>query len=359
MCEKKTESGKQSGRLKLIWQIVYIFGTLLLMSLLGLGDPDFINFFSGKQPVNSSWLILCGIAMLGFWLLQACVYASAASIVGAKISFWCNLRITMFGEYYSAITPFASGGQPMQLGYYKRYGVGAAKASSILSVRYICFVGSISLCYLCAAIVAGEQILRNYPLVFWLTTLGFVINFTSLVMVVMILVRPALVRRFGLWLIQLVTKIKRLNARRESWSEKYEKGVVEFGAAGECIKAHPYHCLWVLLQSLLSVGCQFSIAYLVYRALGLSQAGYFELFSMQIFLYLAVAFAPTPGAIGATEGGFYLFFAMVFPKSLLYSAMLMWRLFTYYSNLLFGAALIVGDEVNAMVKARRAKHTLP
>ena len=108
-------------------------------------------------------------------------------------------------------------------------------------------------------------------------------------------------------------------------------------------------------MSLASVASQFSVTYFVYRAVGLNEAGYWQLISMQIYLYLAVSFAPTPGATGATEGGFYLFFNMLFPQSMLYSAMLLWRLFTYSTNLLFGSALVVSDELRAM----RAGSKLP
>ena len=347
-----SESKSSRGKARLWWQFGYIFGTLALICLLGFSDPDFISLFSGRLPVNPNWLLLCGAAMVAFWLVQACVYAYAGRIVGGRVSFWSNIRITMFGEYYSAITPFASGGQPMQIGYYKRYGVGAAKSSSILAVRYIGFVSSVCLCYLCALCVLGGRILADYPVVFWLTAVGFLVNFFSIVMVALILRHPAMVRRFGLWVVRQLTRLRFLRTKREAWSMKFESGVVEFSSAGECIRSHPFQCLVVLLLSLVSVGCMFSVSYLVYRALGLAAAGFFELFSMQIFLYLAVAFAPTPGATGATEGGFYLFFAMVFPKSLLLSGMLLWRLFTYYSNLLFGAALIVADEVGTMRKRR-------
>jgi len=114
----------------------------------------------------------------------------------------------------------------------------------------------------------------------------------------------------------------------------------------------------VLLCSLGSVLCEFSVAYLVYRALGLTSEGYLALFSMQTFLYLAVSFAPTPGGAGATEGGFYLFFAMVFPQNVLFSAMLVWRLFTYYSQLILGAGFVVADELRSIRRQRRQSSNL-
>ncbi len=345
--------GRKSRKRRLLWPLLYILGTLLLIFLLGGSDPQLITLFSGRLPVQAGWLLLCALAMLGFWLWQTVAYQYIGNIVGARISFGKNLRITLFGEYYSAITPFASGGQPMQIAYFKRYGVNAAKASSILAVRYIGYISAICVCYLLALAWRGQRILADFPLVFWLTALGFVVNFASIVMVGMLLFRSSMVRRIGLWVIDRLTRMPFFKQRRSRWNAAYLHGVEEFGLAAECIRSHPYRSLLAFVLMLLSVVCMYSVAYLVYRALGLTQSSYLELFSMQLFLYLAVAFVPTPGGTGASEGGFYLFFAMVFPKSLLYSAMLLWRLFTYYTHLLIGGALVVADELRALRRRRR------
>lgn len=344
---------------KLWWQLGYIFGTLVLILFLGGSDPQLISLFSGKLSVDWGWLALCMAAIVSFWLWQAYAYWYIGDIVEARTSFWTSLRVTLFGEYYSAITPFASGGQPMQIGYYKRYGITAAKASSILAVRYIGYISAICLCYVMGLTVGGGRILHDYPLVFWLTALGFVINFLSILMVAMLLFKPQFVRRMGLWTIRQLTKLPFFKHKQAKWDAAYLKGVEEFSLAAECIRSHPYRCLLAFGMMLLSVLSMFSIAFFVYRSLGLTEHGYLELFSMQLFLYLAVSFAPTPGATGATEGGFYLFFAMVFPKNLLYSAMLLWRLFTYYTNLLVGGVLVVSDELQTLRKRRKGMPAAP
>lgn len=355
---REPETHRRTGgkaRAKLIGQFAYIFGTLLLILILGGTDPQMNTLFSGRLPMDARWLMASGLAMVLFWLIQACGYRYIGRIVEVNTSFWASLRITLFGEYYSAITPFASGGQPMQIGYYRRYGVNAAKASSILAVRYIGYISSICVLYLCALLVDGSRILADYPLVFWLTAFGFAINFLSIVTVGLLLFRASLVRATGVKIVRGLTRLPWLSTRREKWLAAFHKGMEEFGAAAECIRSHPLKCFVAFLLLLASVLSEFSVAYLVYRALGLNAASYFELLAMQVFLYLAVSFAPTPGATGATEGGFYLFFAMVFPKALLYSAMLLWRLFTYYSHLLVGGALVVFDELRAIRRQRAAR----
>ena len=342
MQEAKPRKSKQ------IWQFVYIFATLAIIVALGVANPELAPLFHGELTVDGFWLALCGAAMLGYWLLQACVYGYAGRMVGAPTSFLRSVSVTLFGEYYSALTPFSSGGQPMQLGYYRRYGVSLPKATSILAIRYIGYLGAVCLCFLTAFALEGRHILATFPLVFWLTTLGFAVNAFTLVMVVLLMIKPAMARSIGAWCIRTITRVRFLQKKREKWLAAYEHGIEEYTAAVACVRSHPGQCVVTLLLSLASVVSQFSVTYFVYRAVGLTEATYAQLFSMQIYLYLAVSFAPTPGASGATEGGFYLFFAMLFPKTLLYSAMLLWRIFTYYSTLLVGAGMVIANEVRAL-----------
>ena len=348
-----SEMEARRAKRKTLWQLAYIFVTLLVLLLLGVFNPEIAPLFQGKLTLRSSWMLLCAAAMIGFWLLQTLVYHMAAKVVDVRIPLHRSLKVMMFGEYYSAVTPFASGGQPMQLGYYRRYGVSAAKGTSILALRYIGYLTAICLCFLVAFAAQGQRILAEHPVVFWLTALGFAVNLVSVLLVALLLFRRSMVERAGAWVIGLLCKLPWFKNRREQWLEKFARGADEFAQAAECIRQKPALCLALLLTSLLSVASQFSVAYFVYRSVGLDAAGYFELFSMQIYLYLAVSFVPTPGATGASEGGFYLFFAMLFPQSLLFSAMLLWRLFTYYSNLLIGAVLVVWDELRAMSKRKQ------
>jgi uncharacterized membrane protein YbhN (UPF0104 family) len=73
---------------------------------------------------------------------------------------------------------------------------------------------------------------------------------------------------------------------------------------------------------------------------------------MQSFLSLAVSFFPLPGASGASEGGFYLFFSAYFTKVPVFIPMLIWRFISYYSILIVGALQVVVEE---MLKMRRTK----
>ena len=79
-----------------------------------------------------------------------------------------------------------------------------------------------------------------------------------------------------------------------------------------------------------------SIMYFIFRGLGQHTAGYSKLFTMSCLQYTSAAYTPLPGASGAQEGIFGLYFAGLLPGSLLLSGLLCWRFITYYLVLIVG-----------------------
>ena len=97
----------------------------------------------------------------------------------------------------------------------------------------------------------------------------------------------------------------------------------------------------------------FAVTFFIYKAFGLTGYNLFEIIALQSFLYLTVSFVPLPGASVASEGGFYLFFANVFPPELKFVTMILWRFFTYYANIIFGALFVLSDSIVNVFKASK------
>ncbi|MEA5145907.1 MAG: hypothetical protein VB041_07715, partial [Candidatus Limiplasma sp.] len=90
---------KPRRRKKISWQLLYILATLIVLLILGGSDAQLAALFSGGLPIQRLWLVLCALAMIGFWLFQTFSYQYIARIVEAKTSLWTSLRITLLGEY--------------------------------------------------------------------------------------------------------------------------------------------------------------------------------------------------------------------------------------------------------------------
>ena len=83
-----------------------------------------------------------------------------------------------------------------------------------------------------------------------------------------------------------------------------------------------------------------TVIWCVYRGLGLTGSTWGELVTLDLAHYLSAAYTPMPGASGASEGVFSLYYHLVFPGSLGVAAMLLWRFYTYYISLIAGGIVI-------------------
>ena len=105
------------------------------------------------------------------------------------------------------------------------------------------------------------------------------------------------------------------------------------------------YVLLAILWSIPQVILQMSVLYVVFRAFSLDLP-YGELLCMQTMLQASVCFIPLPGASGAQELGFSMFFKSYFASGdILYTAVLVWRFFTYYIIVLLGALVVVIDQL--------------
>jgi uncharacterized membrane protein YbhN (UPF0104 family) len=85
-----------------------------------------------------------------------------------------------------------------------------------------------------------------------------------------------------------------------------------------------------LVLTFIQLTIFFSIAYCIYKAFNLSGLSYFNILTLQVFLYMAVSPVPTPGNIGANEIAFLTIFSNVFPKELMGYAVFLYGGFVYY-----------------------------
>ena len=99
--------------------------------------------------------------------------------------------------------------------------------------------------------------------------------------------------------------------------------------------------LKTILTALVQFFAMHSIPFIVYKGLGLSGNGFFEIFLLQAVLFVGVGFIPIPGAVGASEGMFMLIFSVVFPSGLLAGAMLICRSISLYICILIDAVLVI------------------
>ena len=113
------------------------------------------------------------------------------------------------------------------------------------------------------------------------------------------------------------------------------------------IKKRPVLILKMCFYTIIQLTVYFGISFVIYLAFGLSGSDFLTIISCQAFVLMISAFVPLPGALGAAEGSYVLFFKGIF-GSYVHLSTVIWRFLTFYLAIIAGMAvsLIVNRKNN-------------
>lgn len=159
-------------------------------------------------------LLLAVLCMLMYWFLESVSLHLMIRHIHSGRSFSRTVRVAMIGQLYNAITPFASGGQPMQI--YEMTvndGIDAGKASAIIARRSLVFQFCVTLFSVVSIIYGYSFFSANIPQFSILTIIGVGLNLIYLAILIMLAENPRLTRSLSNGVIRLLTKLHILKTR--------------------------------------------------------------------------------------------------------------------------------------------------
>ncbi|NLO96923.1 MAG: flippase-like domain-containing protein [Peptococcaceae bacterium] len=276
---------------------------------------------------------LCGgfICMLLYWLSDMLIIKTLFSFAQTRQSYLSSFKLTMIGQYYNLITPFASGGQPAQiLTMTNNLKLSVGLATSLTISKFLIYHIVITIFPLFMLILKPSLILEQTVIGRTIIFVGMIVNLFGLLLIIGLCFNSKIVYRIVLLIVTILQKFKLAkNIQAADISHHinvYKTSLNNFLANKKILILVSGFCL-------VQVTAYFSVTYFVYLSLGLSQASLLDILAIQSLLYTAINTIPTPGNVGSSEGLFYLVFGIVFPSKLIIYAIILWRLIIYYFNL--------------------------
>lgn len=325
---------------KKLLNFLFIFGTLAVVLLVGINGQEMSGAVDALLSIGPGWIVLCLLAYVSFLGFDTLSLHYFLIRQGQKVSFWYSLFVTVMGAYYSNITPGATGGQPMQVYYLTKRKVSIGVSGSALTVKLFCFQFMLALIGTVLWITHGPFIYEQVGGYMWILIVGYAYNCFTVAIVVMMALHHKPVQLIIRLCVRLGTKLhicKDPDASLHKWQEIQEN----FHSSIQLLVKRPMDLLMQLFLSGVQLLSLMTVIYFVYHAFGLSGASYGQLTALGVMLYTSAAYTPLPGASGAQEGVFALYFSQVFPDGIRLMALLLWRFFTYYVSLIIGAVLSV------------------
>ena len=288
------------------------------------------------SEVQGKFLVLGLVLHMLSWIFYAVRLKFLASLAGHEITFRLSLISTLASNFLAALTPSSAGGEPLRIKMLAddgmSYGSATAVAVGERLLDSIFFVAALAI----------FLIFSNFLTGFGLKIGAFfvILLFLLLTFLWQLVSRPERISGFIAWL------KKKTGNRPIVYS--IEKEIWLFRDAGiqlarEALRRTP---AMAVLTALIWM-CDFLVPSALLVGMGADPKFLLSITS-QIILAIIAILPLTPGGSGVAELSMSYLYSMFVPPLLLGPLVILWRVSTYFSNIVVGAAF-AGASINVMM----------
>jgi hypothetical protein len=333
-----------SRKAKRILSILFITLSITVVVVIAFSNKDLKNVWSVMGQLNVFWLA----GVFGCWavytIFDGMNYWAYLRAQGFSFSLGRAINVALIGFYYSNITPGAAGGQPMQVNSMRKAGIPVGYGTMAVTIRFITNQFMISVMSLVLFLINREFVYQQLGGVIWVVRVGWLINFAAVPLVILAAYKRNWIQAFAGWVIGLLEKIH-LIRNKEVTMANVTNVLDTYQTALRDLNEKPAQILVQLLISFISLlGLTGTIVF-VYHAFGLSGTSWIKILCMSCLLFVSASYTPLPGASGAQEGLFLVYFNNIFVNGTIGLALLIWRFFTYYLFLIVGVFTVLLEKM--------------
>ena len=312
---------------------------------------DFADILDNLILANKWLIMLSVILIIGYWLLRSLALFIVVKKYKKNIKYSKMFHQILITQFFNGITPFATGGEPMQVYMLKTSGIKVAQATNIIVQEFIMYqMALVIIGFICLILNFAFNICKVSPFLGNLIMLGFIVNIT----IGLICIFVSFSKRFSRFIVNLCLKIgiklrliKDVEKTTALWNEKVE----EYNESGTMLKENKGLFFTCVLVNLSALFIFYLIPFFVFLSLG-HHVGVMQVVVSSAFILLVGNFVPIPGGSGGIEFAFLEFFKNVLPfvdtrSAILKSALIIWRGITYFLGIIVGGVafgLFKGDE---------------
>ena len=323
---------------KYIINIVGIIGIGILTLWLLFGDADVGVILDYFTKLSIRWTVVGFICIGLYWGLETIIQHLLVERMQKGNRLWNSFKVVMSGHFFNAITPFASGGQPMQAFIMMKQGIPLGTSASVLLSKFIIYQLTLTLYSLVVLILQLNFFVVKVKGIIYFSLIGFTINLGVVVVLIMAAFMKERAKKMGFWLVNLLHNLHLIKTSYLS-KKKMFKQIDLFHENISEMSKNKRLIVRIGLLTIAQLTSYFLIPYTVYRAFGLKGTEVFVIISAAAFIVMFSSCVPIPGSSGVAEGSFFLLFQLFFPQAILPTAVLCWRIITFYVPLCLGGVI--------------------
>ncbi len=322
---------------------VLLAGTLYTL----LKDQDLPMILAELRDADKLQVAAAMFMVICFLVLQSVSLVVILRSLGIDIKLPSSLRYFCIGFLFNAITPSASGGQPMQVLYMNMDGINMGASSVALlfwTILYKLVLVVMEGVFLLWKRQFLLQALGHYQWLYWI---GILVNAVSIILYGLIVFSrngAKKIVQMATWLLyrlHIVKRRERLLCKLDVLLDAYQEGAVY-------MRTHLDTAGIVFGITLLQRLSYFMVTWFVICSLGIQAGSLGEILILQSLVSVCIDILPFPGGVGVNESFFVTVFRPFVGQGNAFSAMLLSRGISFYILLLVSAVVTVGTQIYHM-----------
>ena len=293
-----------------------------------------ISFKQSFVGINWFYIGLGFVSLFMMWMAKALRMYSTGRGMGIQIEFGFYLQLYLATCFISHVTPFNSGGTPLQIYLLHKKGVSIGRATALTVVD----LGLNTLVFFILI-----------PVALWISFHSFNPNHFSQFYQLLPRIMTILAVIVAVWFVLYFTRfwVKLMQSslvgklikfiRRKGWIQHFRHEWERFKEGWLILMRQNPKSLFIAVTATIFYWFFYLLlAPLIFWAMG-RMISFFQLIGWQLLFNFAQVFIPTPGGSGGSELVLVYIFKNIIGPSRVGTFVLLWKIYTFFSTLVVGS----------------------
>ena len=318
----------------LIFNIAIFALTIFLIVYFVFSKDGFIDLIKSGLEISIWWILAAVILHLLNITIDASIIYLFVRENTPNLKVRTAIKASMVGQFYCAITPSATGGQPMQILIMSRSGIKASVATSALIQKFLVWQFTLAIYCIIAVVARFSFFKENLDAHMWiLSAIGFAAQMIMLGILLLASFAKNFTKKVSGGFLKLLGKLHILKNIDDKMS-KLEETLDSFHASNKALQKNKPLLIEAYGLTAIQMTALFLVPYCIAMSFHIPDLNIFDMMCAQAYVNMVSSLVPLPGGSGAAEYCFSTFFMAYISPETMKSAILIWRTITYYGTIM-------------------------
>lgn len=342
---------------RLLWALLTILiAALTLWAVFAQsGTLSPADLIAALEQASPAWLGATVLCMAGFIVFEGLSLLCILRNLDCPRGFFQGLLYSAGDQFFSAITPSATGGQPASALFMRKHGVPGAVITAALLLNLVLYTAATLTIGAVCFLLRPEVFARFDPLSKCLVIFGMAVLIVLAVLFIGLLKKGDVLDRLGRRLFRLLHRL-RLMRNPDRWCRRLDGVVSEYKLCAAEVAGKSPVLIKVYCLDLAQRVSQISVTVTLHAAMGGSLKGVgADLWAVQALAQIGSTCVPIPGGMGAADYLMLDGFQRLFSGEYAFQLQILSRGFSFYICTLLSGLIVLAGVLAIRFRTRREK----